>query len=300
MSWVDAAILSAAALGLVNIIDSHLISRRMPSLRAFLLPVGIIHLTYGSALFILFPLPQGVGTWPLLIAIASGILRAIAITLMLYTMKSEEVSRVIPVVYTYPVFVAIMAAPLLGETLYYLEWLAIIIVVAGAVMVSVKQSPTGSTTWLGRSFLILFGSSLLMAVADIATKYALAYIAPWNMYSIGVFCMCGAFLLMSTRPHVLKELGNIKQRGSVLGLLALNETLAMIGILLSFWAMERGLVSLVSTIVGSRPVFVVIFALIVSRISPMFLEWQPGKGALALRLIATAMIVSGIAIIYLV
>jgi hypothetical protein len=58
-------------------------------------------------------------------------------------------------------------------------------------------------------------------------------------------------------------------------------------------------VSLVSTIASSRPIFVVIYALILSRTSPMFLEWQSGKGMLALRLIAIAMIVSGIAIIYL-
>ena len=299
LSWVNTAILSAAVLGVVNVIDSHLLSKRMPSLRAFLLPVGIVHLIFGSVLFVLFPLPGGIGTLPLLVAIASGILRTIAITLMLYSMKSEEVSRVIPVVYTYPVFVAIMAALLLGETLYYLQWLAIVIVVAGAVMISVRQTPTGSTSWLGRSFLVLLGSSLLMAMADIASKYALTYISPWNMYCVGVFCMCGIFLLLSTRPHVLKELGNMKQRNSAIRLLAFNETLAMMGIMLSFWAMKRGLVSLVSTIVGSRPIFVVIFALILSRVWPMFLEWQPGKGALALRLMATAMIVGGIAIIYL-
>jgi len=271
----------------------------MPSLRAFLLPVSIIHLVYGSALFILFPRPEDVGTLPLLVAIASGTLRVIAITLMLYTMKSEEVSRVIPVVCSYPIFVAMMAVPLLGESLAYLQWLAIIIVVAGAVMVSIRQSPTGSTPWLGRSFSILFGSSLLMAMADIASKYALAYISPWNMYFITVCCLCGIFLLLSIRPHIFKQLSNMKRRNSAIALLAFNETLAVIGIVLGFWAMERGPVSLVSTIVGSRPIFVVIFALILSRISPMFLQWQPGRGTLALRLIAIAMIVSGIAIIHL-
>lgn len=299
LSWVNTAILSAAVLGIVNVIDSHLISRQMPSLRAFLLLMGIVHLIFGSALFVLFPLPGGIDTLPLLVAIASGILRTIAITLMLYSMKREEVSRVIPVVYTYPVFVAIMAVPLLGETLYYLQWLAIVIVVAGAIMLSVRQTPTGSTSWLGRSFLVLLGSSLLMAMANIASKYALTYISPWNMYCIGVFCMCGFFLLLSTRPHVLKELSNMKQRNSAIRLLAFNEAMAMMGIVLSFWAMERGPVSLVSTIVGSRPIFVVMFALTLSRILPMFIEWRPGQGMLVLRLMATAMIVGGIAIIYL-
>ena len=299
MSWANIAILSATILGMVNVIDSHLLSKRMPSLRAFLVPVGIIHLIYALIVFTLFPLPAGIGTWPLLVAIASGILRSLAMTSMLYVMKSEEVSRVTPVVYTYPVFVAIMATPLLGETLYYMDWLAIIIVVTGAVMISIKQGPTGSTTWLGKPFLLLFGSSLLMAMADIASKYALVYISFWNMFWLSAFCMSGIFLLVSIRPYTLRQLINMKQRKSVFALLAVNETLAPTAIALQFWALERGPVSLVSTIAGSRPIFVVMFALILSRISPKFLQWQLGRGALALRLVATAMIVGGITIIHL-
>jgi drug/metabolite transporter (DMT)-like permease len=297
--WVNIAVLGAAILGVVNIMDSHLISRRMPSLRAYLLPVGLVVLVYGLVLFYLFPLPEGVGFWVLMVALASGGFRTTAITIMLYTLKREEVSRVIPVVYTYPIFVAIMAVLLLGETLCYLEWIAIIIVVAGAVMVSARWDLGGAATWMGRSFFLLVGSSLLMAMADVAAKYALAYISFGNMYWITSFCVSGIFLLISIRPHIIKELGNMKQRKSIIPILASNESLAVVGAMLLFWAMERGPVSLVSTIISCRPILVIMYAFILSRISPMFLEWQPGKVMLALRLLAITMIVGGIAIIYL-
>lgn len=299
MNWASTAILSAAVMGIVSIIDSHLISKRMPGLRAFMLPVGIFLIIYSLLLFYLFPLPEGIGIRLVLVAVASGLLRTAAIIIMLYSLKREEVSQVVPVVYTYPIFVAIIAVPLLGEILNYLQWLAVIIVVAGAVMVSAKKAPSGSTTWLGKPFLLLFVSSLFFGVADIASKYALAYLSFWNMFSLTAFCVSGIFLLVSVRPHILRQLVNMPQRNSAMVLLAFNETLAPIGITLSFWAMERGPVSLVSTIIGSRPVFVVIFAIILSRILPTFLEWLPGKEMLALRLVATAMIFSGIAIIYL-
>jgi drug/metabolite transporter (DMT)-like permease len=298
-NWVSIAVLGAAILGAVNVIDSHLISRRMPSLRAFLMPVGLVILAYGLILLFLFPLPEGVGTWVLMVGFASGLLRTTAITVMLYTMKRVEVSRIVPVVYTYPIFVAIMAVLVLGETLGYLEWIAIIIVVAGAVMVSARWDLGGVATWLDRSFFLLIGSSLLMAMADVAAKYALDYISFVNMYWITSFCISGVFVLISVRPHIIKQLGNIKGRKSVITLIVSNETMAVVGAVLVFWAMERGPVSLVSTIVSSRPIFVVIYALILSRVSPMFLEWQPGKVILALRLIAVIMIVGGIAIIYL-
>jgi len=299
VNWANLALLSAAILGAVNIIDSHLLSKRMPSLGTFLIPVSIILLIFGLVLFLLFPLPEDTSAKILLAAVTLGLLRAGAVFIMLYSLKREEVSRVIPVVYTYPIFVAVMAVPLLGESLHYLEWLAIIIVVAGAVIISARQTPSGATTWKVKPLLLLFGSSLLFALSDITSKYVLAYISAWNLLWFNIFCVAGVFLLISIRPHTFKQMNNIKNRKSAIGLLIFNEVLAIGGLILSFSAIEKGPVSLVSPIIGSRPAFVVLYALILSSVSPMFLEWQPGRRMLALRLIAIAMIVGGITIIHL-
>ena len=300
MNWSSAAILSAGILGIVNVIDSHLLSRRMPSLGSFLLPAGIFHLIYGTTLFIISPFPEGVGVYPLGVAIASGIVRAIAITIMLYTMTSEEISRVIPVVYTSPIFVAIMAVMQLDESLVYQQWLAIVIVVAGAALVSLNRGPSGAKARLIGSFGLLLLSSLLLAVADVTTKYALDYFSSWNMYSLSVLCMSALFFLVSIRGNVFRELRSMPRLGSAVAIIAFNETLTPAGIVLSFWAIEQGQVSLVSTILSSRPIFVFLYALILSRVYPAFLNWQPTRRALLLRLTATAMIVGGVAAIYLV
>ena len=300
IDWASIAILGTAALGFVHILDSHLISRRMPSLRSYLLPVSIVILVYSLVAFFLFPLPKDIGTWPLLVAIASGLLRSAALVILLYILKTEEVSWASPLFHTYPVFVAIMAVPLLGEVLGYMQWLAIVIVVTGALIISVKRSSGGSTTWLGKPFLFLTGASLLMAVADVSSKYALGYVSFWNIYWISSFCMAVIFLLVSLRPVVLRELSNMTQRGPAMAMIAFNETLAMVGIVLIFRAMETGPVSLVSTISSSRPIFVFVLAFIVNRFLPNFiLEGKTGREVLVVRLIATAMIASGIAIIYL-
>lgn len=301
IDWASIAILGTIALGLVHIIDSHLISRRMPSLRAYLLPVGIIILLYGIITSILFPLPEDIGTWPLLVAVASGLLRSTALGILLYILKTEEVSWASPLFHTYPVFVAIMAVPLLDEVLGYMQWLAIVIVVAGALIISVKKSSGSPVTWLGKSFLFLTSASLLMALADVSGKYALEYISSWNIYWISSFCMSGLFLLVSLRPTVIRELKSMPWRRPAMAMIVVNETLAMVGIVLIFWAMEAGPVSLVSTISSSRPIFVFVLALVVNRFLPgALMEEQTGRGVLAIRLVATTMIASGIAIIYLV
>jgi len=301
MGWISIALLSTSIFGIVSIIDSHLLTRRLPSLRAFLLPVGIIHLIYGCVFFFLFPLPDNISVWQILVAVTSSLLRTVAIIIMLYTLTKEEVSQVIPLVYTYPIFVVIMAVPLLGETLHYLECLAIIMVVAGAVLVSFRRSSYGSIIWRGKPLLLLFGSSLLLAMADITGKYALGYISPWNMFWLSAFCMSGIFVLLSMRSYIIRQLGDMTRKSSTIALLLFNEILAPIAILLMFLALERGLVSLVSTIVGSsRPVFVFAFAFLLSRILPGFIEWHAEKGMLAFRFIAIAMIVGGVIIIQII
>lgn len=298
IDWASMAILSATLLGVVHIIDSHLITRRMPSLRAYLLPVGLAVLMAGLVVIYFFPLPHSLAGGALTAAIASGILRSISLGIVFYNLKTEEVSRVIPVVHTYPVFVAMMAVPLLGETLYYPEWLAIVIVVAGVMMVSVRLSPGKPAAWLSKAFFMLVGSSLFMAMADVASKYALGYLSFGNMFAINNFCLAGFSLLISLRPRVLQQLASISQ-GKAVVLVIFNEIIAALGMLLVFWAMQQGPVSLVSTIVSSRPIFVFIYALALSRISPDFLLGYADRRTQILRLIGIMMIFGGIAIIYL-
>ncbi len=299
VGWISIAIVSAALLGLVNIIDSHLITRRMPSFRAYLFLVGSILLVSGLLFAYLFPLPAGLSSRHLLVAITSGILRAVSVAILLYTLKTEEVSRAVPVVSIYPVFVALMAVPLLGEALGYLHWLAIAIVVAGVVLASIKRSPGGRVRRPGGTVFLLLGAGLLLALADVTGKYALSYISFWNMYWLAIIVLAVIFLIISLRPRVIKELRSLERPASALTLVAITELLVVAGAVLFFWAMDRGPVSLVSTIASTRPIFVVVSALILSRIWPNFLVWQPGRLALGLKLAAAILIAGGIAVIYL-
>ena len=300
MSWISIAIFSAAIYGIITTIDSHLLSQRIPSFRAFLLPISVIHLFYGLLFFYLFPFPEGADFWPLTVAFGSGIIRIAGAMIMIYLFIKEEISRIVPVVSTSPIFVALIAVPLLGESITHLQWLAIVIVVSGAIIVSLKESPFGTGIWPGKQFLALIGSSLLLAVADIISKYALTYFSFWNMFSVNAFCIFGIFIIFSLRPHVLRQLRHMEHRNRSLGLMAFNETLTPIAITTSFWALSKGPASLVSTIISSRPIFVVIYALILNWFLPYFLiKTSDGRGLMILRLIATAMIFGGITIIYL-
>jgi drug/metabolite transporter (DMT)-like permease len=297
LTWITAALIAAATLAVVNVVDSHLIARRMPSLWAFLIPAGALHLVFGLIFMSQHPLPPGVGAFDWFVVAVAAVTRVAAAFLMLYAMRTEEVSRIIPVVNSYPVLVAIMAVPLLGEVLNGLQWAAIVITVAGAVLISLRSGAGGGGVRLRRSFVLLLGSSLLFAVTNIATKYSLGYVSFWNMYWITALCFGTGFVLFALRPGVWSELRSMEGRRTALAVIACNEAIALGGIIISFWAMQNGPISLVSTVLGVRPLFVFLVALALSVALPAVLDERLGRRIVALKLVSIALIVGGIAII---
>lgn len=300
MHWASLALVSAFCLAMASVFDSHLISRRMPSIRAFLFPFGFAALVTCVALALLFPFPEGVPVSVWLMLAAAGILRVVSYFIMLLVFKKMEVSRVIPVILTYPVFVAVMAVFFLGENLNYLQWLAILLVVAGAVIISRRQSKSGGAGFLGRPFLLCISISIMMAVSDTLTKHVLSYLSFWNFLTFSTFCLGAACFVVSVRPKTFKEYRGFAGKGLAVSLIWLDQYIALGGMIALTWAVQDGPVSLVSTVAASRPIFVLIIALILSRVYPVFLPWQKGRGMLVVRFVATAMIVGGIALIYLI
>ncbi len=286
-------------MAVVNILDSHLVAKRMPSFRAFLIPAGILSAINGAILLSLFPLPQDIGVIPLLTTIASSILRALAVLLILYILQTGEVSRVIPVVHAHPVFVAILATLFLGETLAYPEWIAILITVGGAVLISIKRGSDSAGKGFGKSLALPLAAGLLLATANLTSKYALEHVSHWSMLAVGMLAIAFVFLGIALRFLPLRQLRTLKQPVLSLALIVLNGILVLVGMLFFFWSIQNGPVSLVSAISGARPAFVFIYALILSRISTVLLEQRLGKETIVLRSVAIAMIVGGITIIHL-
>ena len=82
-------------------------------------------------------------------------------------------------------------------------------------------------------------------------------------------------------------------------LLSLNEGIAFSGIILSFWAMEQGPVSLVSTLLSTRPFFVFVYALVLSLVLPAVLEERLTKGVALVKLVSIGLIVGGVTLLTL-
>lgn len=295
MTWAHAALTSAAIMAVVSIFDSHLVSRRFSDIRPFLLLLGAIHMAYGLVLAALMPLPAGVDSTAPGWAVLSSVIRTGAIIIVLDGLRHQEVSAVIPVVYSYPMFVAIIAFLVLGETLGWHQWLAVAVVASGAVLISVNRG--ASRTRLGRRSALILISSPLFALADVTGKIALENVSFWNLFWIGAIVMSAVFLALSLRRSAVKGILASPDRNTAVGLVVLNEAIAPVGILISYWALQHGPVSLVSTLLSTRPLFVLLYASLLSLWAPNFLPWTGGRRLVVVRVLATLMIVAGIGVI---
>ena len=153
---------------------------------------------------------------------------------------------------------------------------------------------------LDRFLVLLLASSLLLAVANIATKYALDYVSFWNMYPANCIVFGSVSVLSTACLGGLRELWGVHDGGTILGIITVNEIIGLAGMLLSFWAMEKGPISLVSTIIGARPLFVFLYAMALSFAFPAVLNERVTRSVVFLKIVSMALIIGGVAAINLV
>jgi drug/metabolite transporter (DMT)-like permease len=233
-TWTALALSSTALAALVNTLDSHFLSRRMPGLRSYLLIIGIFVTLAAAVMLLIFPFPHGTGLRIYGLALASAVLRVGAISALLYALKKEDVSRVMPLSATAPIFVAVMAAVFLGEGLKFTQWLAICIVVSGAILISFKRGADGSSRFHASSFFLLLGSSLLYAASDVTNKYTMEFISYWNSASLSLFLTSVGFVVICLRRDVLRQIAGMARPWYTSGGVILNQVVSLVSTVLGF------------------------------------------------------------------
>ena len=299
MVWIGTALLVAIISTIGTIVDSHLLSKKLPSLSSYLIPSGITQLIFASILLVIFPLQNNGSFTHVLVACGSGILNTCGVVITLNTLRKVEVSRVIPILSIQPIFIALLSVPLLGEKLGYWQWLAIVLTVSGAVLISLQRSHGERKTRLQKSFFVLLLAALISAICGIGYKYALETISFWNMSGISGISTAIVILSYSIRKENLLELKNLKQRAQKLGLVAGNACMGFASIIILFIAVQKGPVALVNAILNVRPAFVFLFTLVLSRVFPNFINEPLNRRTILVKLIGIAMITGGVAIISL-
>ena len=300
MSWITLTLVSASILGMIGVLDKAFLYHYARSLRTLPLLIAISHVPIGIAFIAISPLEEltvAAASWSL----AAGVLGGLSAVVFFKVMAKREVTRTIPVVQTYPIFVAPLAVLFLDESLRAFHWFAILVTVAGAVMMSMRQNTGGRGLVIDRSFYELLGASLLLAGMNLAAKQAvetLPVLLVHGLRSLGVAAVLMAF---GARHEPLNEVRRmIAERSPALGLFGLNEfVIVNTGMILNLWATSLGPISLVSALTGSSSLFLLVYSTLLGLRFRGLLGEQVGRRAVIVKASATTLIVAGVMVISL-
>ncbi|MEL7563191.1 EamA family transporter [Dehalogenimonas sp. 4OHTPN] len=298
--WFILALSTTIISALVNILDSHFMSRRMPGTRAYILICGIFILPASVIMLILFPPPAGIGPGPIWAVIISAILMSGASVLILQAMKNVDVARVAPLTATSPAFVAVLATVFLGEDLGLRQWLGIGAVVAGAAVISFRWDAAGGAGINRKALFMLLGVAILAAVSSVINKYGLAYMSFWTYAGIDFLVASILILAFCLRREVLGSIRAMVNRRQAINLTVLNQGIATTATIMAFWTIQLGPVSLASTVFNSKPLLVFAASAAISRIAPGFMIVEKlSPRSMAIKAAGTAAVVGGLAAIFI-
>ena len=290
------ALMSAAVFGLVTVADKRLISVNMPNLSSFYLIIVITLYGHTGLAIVVFGIPDQIPLAHLLLAGIAGLFWGASLWTMFIGYRFEEASRASAVIHTFPVFVALLAMPFLGEILSIAQWFAILIVVVGAFSISLRSSAVNLFT-INKAFPILIAASIFTALAHVSGKYALEKIEVEFVYAVRNFCMA-TFLAMFSRPKDTVTVIHALKNPQTLALVIIGEMiLAPIGIFLNVAASSLGAISIVSTVTASRPFFVFLYGSILSVGPFRLLEESIDIRTLSIKAVSIALIIGGIALL---
>lgn len=306
------ALLSAALFGFVAIIDKRLIDKYLPSLSTYYTWIGFAVFFYGLLFLAVSGVPEDANKFRLLAAGVSGLCWGGAMALTFWGFKLQEVSRASAVLFTSPIFVALLAAIFLGESLLGEQWIAIIVVMFGAFLISlsapyrslflktnnlwnISASTNKHRVRLTRAFPILIGASLLTALGHVTGKYALDELSIWLVTSLRFFGMA-AVLAFFWHRQAIAELRQVLRHKEALVLFGLAEGILIpLAVVLMIMATKLGPVSLVATLTGIRPAFILLYSILLSLPGIRFLNESLDRRTLMVKLLSVIMIISGIA-----
>lgn len=266
--------------------------------RGFLLFIGVQVLLMAVVILLVNPLPASIEPGVLARGLAVGLMWGSGAPLILWTLNREEVSRVAPIFQSYPLLVVVFAVALLGESLTLVESLAALLAIGGAVLAAVKLSDEGRVHF--SSALAYLGvATVVIALAQVLLKTVTDDLSFWHASALRSAGMAFVLIPMNLRPVIARDLGRFMRAPRSLLALLLDAGAAVIAMLLITFAIASGPVSLVNAVVSASPLFVFFTSVAVAWKMPLLLGETLTRGVIIQKLAATAMVVSGLALLAL-
>ena len=299
--WILAALANPLVFSIVTLVDKKVLSGFGMPLPSFNLWVGGSQGIFGT-IVLLTTFPAGVGFIVFVQAWSIGVLQAFTLIFMFWMLKREDPSRVIPAMQTSPIYVALLAWIIFGESLSAWHWLAVMLAVGGSILASVTVGSAGSSGRLVFQplFLLLAAGALLMASSQLITKAIIDDLSTLHIVSIRGLGLFTVMAIVFARPDALRTLGKfLRQPKKAPWIIVAEGVMPFAGHLLITYAIGKGPVALVSALGGARPIFVFSLTALGTWLAPKLVFEKFTRVSMLLKLLSASMVVAAVVIISL-
>ena len=299
--WILAALANPLVFSIVTLVDKKVLSGFGMPLPSFNLWVGGSQGIFAT-IVLLNNFPSGVDFVVLVQAWSIGVLQAFTLIFMFWMLKREDPSRVIPAMQTSPIYVALLAWIIFGESLSAWHWLAVMLAVGGSILASVTVGSAGSSGRLVFQplFLLLALGALLMASSQLITKAIIDDLSTLHIVSIRGLGLFTVMAIVFARPDALRTLVKfLKQPKKAPWIIVAEGVMPFNGHLLITYAIGKGPVALVSALGGARPIFVFSLTALGTWLAPKLVFEQFTRVSMLLKLLSASMVVAAVVIISL-
>jgi len=296
MSWLTAALLSTFFFALISVLDKKLLTDLFRSVPEFFFVFGLMQIVIGTGFIITALAIDGISMTPdIWWAIASGLAFATGLPLFFTALRLEEASRAVPVMALIPVFATLIGVTTLNEHLTSVQWVAIIFIIAGAALVSLRRENGAFRLARARAFLLLVLASGVIGLGFVVTKLAADAMSIWAVQGISTLVLGIAVLIFVLRPRHISYMPTLLRDTPTLSLMLLTEgLLAPAAILTLIMALAEGPVSLVSAVTASRPLLVFLLSMALSTPVWNILREPLDRQTLGLKAISIVFTVGGV------
>lgn len=287
MIWVYYTLGSAFLFSISNIVDKYLLRDiKHPVVLAMM--TGIASLIISVVLFITKGF-QPLSFQNIVLAAISGSFHMLMVYFYFKSVDLEEISKVIPLFFLTPFWVAILAAIFLSEVFTAQKYLGVVLLVAGAILISSK----GFKIHINKAFWYVIFGTLALAVHFTISKYLLGFADVWSVFGYERF-FTGIYLIPLWLLNKKSWSEELKLRKKKLQISFFNELFIGVtaGILMTI-AISIGSVTLVDALASVQPFFVLIMATFLSVYHPWIISEELSKSRVVMKFIAILLLFAG-------
>lgn len=295
--WLVYTLLGCFVLALVNILDKRIVSKAVePAVFVFYSTIIALPIFLLVPFGVVFP-KTSLGWF---LAVYSGLSFCAGLWFMYKSFADSEISHVGPLGgAAITIATLVLSNIFLNERLFPKEYIAIVFLVAGSIIISFEKNKKNRGWHMGILWVIISG--IFFAMSNVSAKYMYDHYGFYSglIWTKGFMGLGGLILLFS--PKIQKNIFKKQSRLAKLFtpkppvfLVMLNKIMGVGGVLLIQYATVIGSVSLVNSLTGAQYGFLVVLTAYFSKFHPKFIKEWYSKSEIFQEIVAVLLISVGI------